>query len=152
MCAGQSPNTQRTPCAFRVCASCAEGARDGVFPQITSSAPIWFSHFFDGWKQHRSGEGGKSRPHSLRLVAVGAKRRALTGLPRSVHSPAEKWEITRSRDRQVFPAALSSVRLPPHRTVPGRRGSTPRLVVFEPVQSHTRLLLLDQVDDSVEHF
>ena len=29
--------------------------------------------------------------------------------------------------------------------------SAPRFVVFEPVQSHTRLLLLDQVDDSVEH-
>jgi hypothetical protein len=27
-------------------------------PRITSSAPIWFSHFFDSWKQHRSGEGG----------------------------------------------------------------------------------------------
>ncbi len=33
----------------------------------------------------------------------------------------------------------------------GHRGSAPRFVVFEPVQSHTRLLLLDQVDDSVEH-
>jgi hypothetical protein len=74
---------------------------------LIGSAPICFSHFFDSWKQHRSGEGGQSRPHSLRRVAVGAKRRALTGLPRSVHSPAEKWEITRSRGRRVFPAALS---------------------------------------------
>ena len=31
------------------------------------------------------------------------------------------------------------------------QGSAPRFVVFEPVQSHTSLLLLDQVDDSVEH-
>jgi hypothetical protein len=31
------------------------------------------------------------------------------------------------------------------------RCSAPRFVVFEPVKSHTRLLLLDQVDDSVEH-
>ena len=33
MCAGQSPNTHRTPCAFRLCARLTpEGARDAVFP------------------------------------------------------------------------------------------------------------------------
>jgi hypothetical protein len=31
---------------------------DGVSPRITSSAPICFSHFFDSWKQYRSGKGG----------------------------------------------------------------------------------------------
>jgi len=30
--------------------------------------------FFNGWKQHRSGEGGESRPRWLRRAAVGAKR------------------------------------------------------------------------------
>ena len=29
-------------------------------PQIISSVPICFSHLFDSWKQHRSGEGGQS--------------------------------------------------------------------------------------------
>ncbi len=49
---GQSPDAHRTPRAFRQCAfRCAEGARDGVLAQITSPAPISFSHFFDGWKQ-----------------------------------------------------------------------------------------------------
>ncbi len=33
-----------------------------------------------------------------------SERRALTGLPRSVHSPARKWEITRSSRRAVLPA------------------------------------------------
>jgi len=80
--------------------------KDASSLQTATSVRICFSHFFDSWKQHRSGEGGQSRPHSLRRVAVGAKRRALTGLPRSAHSPAEKWETTRSRDGRVFPAAL----------------------------------------------
>jgi hypothetical protein len=29
---------------------CFPAVRDGVFPQITSSAPICFSHFFDSWE------------------------------------------------------------------------------------------------------
>ncbi|HLX84376.1 MAG TPA: hypothetical protein VKR59_10800 [Terriglobales bacterium] len=29
-----------------------------VSPHVTSSFPIFFSHFFDSWKQHWSGEGG----------------------------------------------------------------------------------------------
>ena len=63
---GQSPDAHRTRHAFRQCPfRCAEGARDGVFPQITSPAPISFSHFFDGWKQHRSGEGDESRARSF---------------------------------------------------------------------------------------
>src|ERR1700681_1998120 len=92
---------------FRLCACLAPKAQGTVSsPRLLHRPPICFSHFFDSWKQHRSGEGGQSRPHSLRRVAVGAKRRAVTGLPRSVHSPAEKWEITHSRGRRVFPAAL----------------------------------------------
>src|ERR1700686_3164342 len=62
---------------------------DGIFPPDPLIGPICFSHFFDSWKQHRSGEGGLSRPHSLRRLAVGAKRRALICLPRSVHSPTK---------------------------------------------------------------
>ena len=32
---------------------------DGAFPpRSLKSAPIYFSHVFDSWKQHRSGEGG----------------------------------------------------------------------------------------------
>ena len=44
--------------------------------------------------------------------------------------------------------ALSSVRPLPQRRVLYHRGSVPRFVVFEPVQSHTCLLLIDPVDDS----
>jgi hypothetical protein len=47
------------------------------------------SHFFHGWKQHRSGEGAGSRARVF-CAFIGAQRRPLTRLPRSVHSPAEK--------------------------------------------------------------
>jgi hypothetical protein len=44
---------------FRLCACLAPKAQGTVSsPQITSSAHIYFSHFFNSWKQHRSGEGG----------------------------------------------------------------------------------------------
>lgn len=52
---------------------------------------------------------------------------------------------------EFFPLRSRSVRLMPQRWVVRHRGSEPRFVVFEPVPSHTRLLPLDQVDDSVEH-
>jgi hypothetical protein len=32
--------------------------RKGFAVDATFLGPIWFSHFFDSWKQHRSGEGG----------------------------------------------------------------------------------------------
>jgi hypothetical protein len=92
-------------------------------PKSASSPLPFFLLFFPSWKQHRSGEGGLSRPHSLRRVAVGAKRRALIGLPRSVHSSAEEWEIIRSLGRRVFPAARSFC--PPAAASPGIR--PPRL-------------------------
>ena len=51
---------------------------------------------------------------------------------------------------EFFPLRSLSVRLRPQRRVLGHRGSAPRFVVFEPVPSHTRLLLLDFVHDPVE--
>jgi hypothetical protein len=120
---GHSPDALCTPA---VRAPKAQGMLSS--PQIISSVPICFLHFFDSWKQHRSGEGGWSRPHSSRRVAVGANRRALTGLPRSVNSPAKKWEITRSRSRPVFPARrFSSVCPLPQRRVLCHRGSGAKL-------------------------
>jgi hypothetical protein len=111
----------------------------------------FFLTFFDSWKQHRSGEGGESRPRSMRRVAVGAKRRALTGLPRSVHSRQKNGRSpVPARPADCFPLRFLSARLPPQRRVLRHQGSAPRFVVFEPVASHTCLLLLDLVDDPVE--
>jgi len=61
--------------------------------------------FFHSWKHDRSGEGDGSSPRVLQRAAPAgeAKRRGLTRLPRSVHSPAKKWEIS--------PAAFFSTRL-----------------------------------------
>jgi len=60
---GCAPDKAPTLTGRRVLSGCARALRrkaQGMLssPQITSSAPICFSHFFDGWKQHRSGEGG----------------------------------------------------------------------------------------------
>jgi hypothetical protein len=65
------------------------------------AAPISFSHFFLAGSK-RSGEGEESSARVLGAF-IGAQRRPLTQLPRSVHSPAKKWEIS--------PAAFFSTRL-----------------------------------------
>jgi hypothetical protein len=79
----------------------------------------------------------------LRHEVVGAKGRALIGLPRSVHPPAEKWEITCSAAADFSPLHFLSLRLLRMRNGTRRRCSAPRFVVFQPVPSHTRLLPLD---------
>ena len=108
MCTGQTLTlTGRT-----VHPGCArtEGARDAVFPFRSFPRAPLVSHIFSIAGSNTGAEREVSQGRIfLRRVAVGAKRRALTGLPRSVHSPAKKWEITRSRP--VFPARrFSSVR------------------------------------------
>jgi hypothetical protein len=68
-------------------------------PQLPRSLPLiaprswlpFFNHISLSWKHDRSGEGGESRPRVL-CAFIGAKRRALTRLPRSVHSRWKKWD------------------------------------------------------------
>jgi hypothetical protein len=63
----------------------------------------------------------------------------------------KKWEITVPLTAEFFPLRFLYVRLLTRRTLPAHRGSASRFVVVEPVRSHTRLLPLHHLDDSVEH-
>ena len=92
--------------AFR----CAAGARDGVFPQLAfplRPASHLFLTFFPWLEAHRSGEGDESRARAFGAF-IGAQRRPLTRLPRSVQSPAKKWEISRCAFFSTSSPALTS--------------------------------------------
>ena len=66
---------------------------------VSGRNPSHFSiTFFPSGTQDRSGEGGESRARGLGAF-IGAQRRPLTRLPRSVHSPAKKWD-------HLFPSPL----------------------------------------------
>ncbi len=76
--------------------------------------------FFPSWKQNRRGEGVGSNPRVLQraVLAVGAKRRGLTRLPRSVHSSAKTWDGCFSK--------TPTPRTPPRRRCPVEWFATPR--------------------------
>src|SRR5208282_4312974 len=92
---GCAPDKHRTPRAFRLCASrCAEGARDGVLAHPAfalrpgSHLFVTFFRWLEANRAEREASPGRA------VFARSAQRRPLTRLPRSVHSPAEKWEIS----------------------------------------------------------
>jgi hypothetical protein len=62
----------------------------------------FFLTFFRWLEANRAERGDGSRARGL-CAFIGAQRRPLTRLPRSVHSPAKKWEIS--------PALFFSTRL-----------------------------------------
>src|SRR5208283_2962391 len=91
----QSPDAHRTPRAFRLCASrCAEGARDGVFayPAFALRPGSHFFLTFFRWLEANRAEREPGQGRAAFCAFIGAQRRPLTRLPRSVHSSAKKWD------------------------------------------------------------
>jgi hypothetical protein len=125
---GQRPDRHRTKPGCSPDAACFSSVRFSLRRRckgwcLSSSclraAPRFpfLSHIFSMAGSKQSGEGAVSRARGFGAF-IGAQRRPLTRLPRSVHSPAKKWEITASPRRCFFPAAVSSG---PHAAATWRR-------------------------------